>query len=85
MPQLVYQRLRDILKQPNLPEEIVKLIDAEAKKKADATVRDQKRWPLWFKKLYEEEVEKKVGAGLNQEFNARVEKTQTQCQYQDRP
>ncbi len=28
---------------------------------------------IWFKKLYEEEVEKKVGAGLNQEFNARVE------------
>jgi len=73
MPQLVYQRLRDILKQPWWPEEIAKLIDTEAKKKADAILRDQDNWPPWFKELYEEEVKKKVGAGLNQEFNARVE------------
>lgn len=73
MPQLVYQRLRNILKQPRLPEEIAKPIDTEAKKKADATLRDPDNWPPWFRKLYEEEVEKKVGAGLNQEFDARVE------------
>ena len=73
MPQLVYQRLRDILKQPGLPKEIAKLIDTEAKKKADAALRNQKRWPPWFRKLYEEEVEKKVVAELNEEFNARVE------------
>ena len=73
MPQLVYQRLRDILKQPWLPEEIAKLIDTEAKKKADAVLRDPDNWPPWFKKLYEEEVKKGVSAGLNQEFNARVE------------
>jgi hypothetical protein len=73
MSQLVYQRLRDILGQPWWPEEIAKLIDTEAKKKADAILRDQKSWPEWFKKLYEEEVNKKVSIGLNQEFNARVE------------
>ncbi len=73
MPQLVQQRLRDILKQPRWPEEIAKLIDSEAKKKADAILRDQSDWPEWFKKIYEEEVNKKVSAGLNQEFNARVE------------
>jgi small-conductance mechanosensitive channel len=73
MPQLVYQRLRDILKQPCLPEEIAKLIDTEAKKEADATLHDQNSWPPWFKRLYEEEVKKKVSAGLNEEFNTRVE------------
>lgn len=75
MPQLVYQRLRNILKQPGLPEEIANLIDTEAKKKADAILRDPDNWPPWFKQLYQEEVEKKVSAGLNQEFNARVETT----------
>ena len=73
MPQLVYQKLRDILKQPRLPEEIAKLIDTEAKKKADAILHDQNNWPEWFKKFHEEEVKKKVNAGLNEEFNARVE------------
>lgn len=73
MPQLLYQRLRGILKQQWLPEEIAKLIDTEAKKKADAILRDQNRWPGWFKKLYEEAVEKKVSTRLNQEFDARVE------------
>ena len=73
MPQLVYQRLRDILKQPGLPKEIAKPIDTEAKKKADAILRDPDNWPPWFRELYEEEVEKKVNAGLNQEFNDRVE------------
>ena len=73
MPQLVYQRLRDILKQPGLPKEIAKPIDTEAKKKADAILCDPDNWPPWFRELYEEEVEKKVSAGLNQEFNARVE------------
>lgn len=77
MPQLVYQKLRDILKQPWWPEEIAKLIDSEAKKKADAILRDQSNWPPWFKKLYEEEVKKKVSAGLDQEFNARVETVAT--------
>jgi len=73
MPQLVYQRLRDILKQPVLPGGIAKLIDTEAKNKADAILRDQSSWPEWFRKIYEEEVKKKVSAGLNQEFDARVE------------
>ena len=73
MPQLVYQRLRDILKQPGLPKEIAKPIDTEAKKKADAILRDPDNWPPWFRELYEEEVEKKVSAGLTEEFNARVE------------
>jgi len=73
MPQLVYQRLRDILKQPGLPEEIAKPIDSEAKKKADAILRDPDNWPPWFRKLYKEEVEKEGSAGLNEEFNARVE------------
>lgn len=73
MPQLVYQRLRDILKQPGLPKEIAKPIDTEAKKKADTILCDPDNWPPWFRELYEEEVEKKVSVGLNQEFNARVE------------
>ncbi len=73
MPQLVYQRLRDTLKQTWLPEEIAKLVGTEAKKKADAILRDQDRWPEWFKQLYEEAVGKKVSSGLNQEFDARVE------------
>ena len=73
MPQLVYQRLREILREPWLPEEIAKLIDIETRKKADAVLRDPDNWPPWFKKIYEEEVKKKVSAGLNQEFNTRVE------------
>jgi plasmid maintenance system killer protein len=73
MPQLVYQRLRDILRQPWWPEEIAKLVDTETKKKADAILHEQKNWPQWFKELYQEEVKKKVSAGLNHEFNARVE------------
>ena len=73
MPQLVQQRLRDTLKKPWWPEEIAKLVDTEARKKADATLHKKNSWPLWFKKLYEEEVEEKVRAELNQEFDARVE------------
>ncbi len=73
MPQIVYQRLHETLKQPRLPEEIAKLVGTEAKKKADAILRDQDRWPEWFKQLYEEAVGKKVSSGLNQEFDARVE------------
>ena len=73
MPQLIYQRLCGILNQPWLPVEIAKLIDSEAKKKADAILRDQNGWPPWFKGVYLEEVKKKVGADLNEEFNARVE------------
>lgn len=73
MPQLVFHRLRDILKQPWLPKEIAKLIDTEAEKKADAILRDQKSWPEWFKKTYEEEASGKVKDGLNKEFDARVE------------
>lgn len=73
MPQVVYQRLHDILKEPMWPEEIGMLIDTEAKKEADAILCDQKSWPQWFQELYEEEVKKEVGAKLNEEFDARVE------------
>ncbi len=73
MPQLVYQRLCNILKQPLWPMELAKAIDTEAEKKANAILRDQNNWPQWFKKLYREEVERRVSTGLNQEFNARVE------------
>jgi hypothetical protein len=73
MPELVYQRLCDILGQPAWPEEIAKLIDTEARKKAYAILQHQESWPPWFKKLYDGEVEKKVSGGLNEEFNARVE------------
>jgi len=73
MPQLVHQRLSDVLKQPWLPVEVAKLIGTEARKKTDAALRDQNSWPEWFRKLYEEEVKKKISAGLNQEFDARVE------------
>jgi len=65
MPQLVYQRLRDILGQPKWPEEVAKLIDTEGRKKSDALLHDPDNWPPWFKKLYQEEVRKKVSAGLN--------------------
>lgn len=73
MPQLVYQRLCRILEQSRWPEEIAKLIDAEAEKKANTLLRDENNWPGWFRKLYQEEVTKKVSSGLNEEFNARVE------------
>jgi len=73
MPQLVYERLCDTLTQTSWPEEIARLVDVEAKKKADATLHDRSNWPQWFKEYYEEEVRKKVGAGLNQEFTTRVE------------
>jgi hypothetical protein len=75
MPQLVYQRLCDTLKQPRLPEDIAKLICAEANKKADAVLCDRNVWPEWFKKLYEEEVQKRVSSMLNQEFSNRVEES----------
>jgi hypothetical protein len=73
MPELVYQRLCDILGQPAWPEEITKLIDTETRKKVDAILQHQERWPPWFRKLYDGEVAHKVNAGLNEEFNARVE------------
>ncbi len=73
MPQLVYERLCDTLTQAAWPEEIARPIDIEAKKKADAFLHDQNDWPQWFRKFYEDEVRKKVNAGLNQEFNTRVE------------
>lgn len=77
MPDLAYQTLCNTLGQARWPDEIAKLIDTEAKKNADAILRDQNNWPPWFKKLYEQEVKEKVGAGLSQEFNARVETAAT--------
>jgi hypothetical protein len=77
LPQLVYERLGDTLKQPRLPQEIAKLIDTEANQKADAILRQENTWPQWFKKLCDDAVKKKVSAGLNQEFDARVETAAT--------
>jgi len=73
MAEFVYQRLRDILGQSWWPEEIANLLNIEAKKKANAILRNQDSWPPWFKESYQQEVKKKVSAGLNREFNTRVE------------
>lgn len=73
MPGLVYRRLCDILGRSPWPREIAELINTEADKKADVILRHQGSWPPWFEELYRGEVQEKVHAGLNEEFNAKVE------------
>ena len=79
IPDLAYRTLCNIMAQPRAswPEGIARLVDGEATKKADAILREQNRWPLWFKNAYEEEVKRKVESRLDQQFNARVEMAAT--------
>ncbi|MFQ5924756.1 MAG: hypothetical protein ACE5IE_02005 [Dehalococcoidia bacterium] len=73
IPQLVYQRLVDILKGLLWPTEIAAVIRAEAEKRADGILYHSKNWPDRFKEYYQKEVGVGVKSGLDSEFERRVE------------
>jgi len=73
MPKLVYNKLIETLGKPPWPKEIAGAIEAKAKEIADGILRNEEKWPSWFKKFYLEEVRAGVSAGLNEEFERKVE------------
>jgi len=73
MPKLVYEKLIETVKEPPWPNEIASAIETRAKEIADEILRDKERWPSWFNELYLEEVRVGVSAGLDAEFERRVE------------
>ena len=73
MPKLVYDKLIEIVEKPPWPNEIASAIETRAKEIADEILRDKERWPSWFNELYLEEVRVGVSAGLDAEFERRVE------------
>ena len=74
MPQLIHEKLIQILKKPLWPVEIANAIDVKAKERADGILRNRKEWPGWFMEYYLEEVSLHLNRALNDEFNRRVDK-----------
>lgn len=74
MPQLIYERLLEVLKKPLWPVEIANAIGTKADEKAEGVLRNRGEWPGWFLKYYLEEVSVRVNRMLDDAFNARVDK-----------
>lgn len=74
MPKLVYNKLIEIVEKPPWPKEIAGTIESEAGQMASEILINKERWPSWFRELYLKEVKAGVSAGLNSEFERRVEK-----------
>lgn len=73
MPQVVYQRLVEILKGQAWPLEIAAVISAEVAKSVNRILYHSENWPDKFKVYYREEVGVGVKSGLDSEFERRVE------------
>lgn len=73
MPALVHKKLLEVLKLPNWPPEIERVIDSRAGQVADESLRDREQWPAWFKECYLNEVEELVRKQLDSEFKNRVQ------------
>lgn len=74
MPQLVHEKLLDVLKKPHWPIEITNVINTKAKARTDEILQDKRKWPGWFMKFYLEEVSTRLSRELDDEFNERVDK-----------
>lgn len=75
MPGLIYDKLIETLGKPPWPKEIAGAIEARAREIAGGILADRESWPKWFDEYFLKEVRAGVGAGLNSEFERRVEKT----------
>jgi len=75
MPQLVYQRLVDIVKGRLWPQEIAAVVSTEAEKKVKWILYHSDNWPDRFKEYYRKEVEAGIKSGLDSEFGRRVEES----------
>jgi len=73
MPKLVYNKLIEIVEKPPWPKEIACAIESKAGQMASENLSNKERWPNWFKELYLREVNAGVSAGINAEFERRVE------------
>jgi len=78
IPGLVHDKLIKTLGKLPWPKEIDSAIGAKAKEIADGILRNKERWPDWFKEFYLKEVRSGVSAGLDAEFEQRVEKGATE-------
>ncbi|MCK4405627.1 MAG: hypothetical protein KAV43_03880 [Hadesarchaea archaeon] len=73
MPKLVYNKLIEIVEKPPWPKEIAGAIESKAGQMASEILINKERWPGWFRELYLKEVKAGVSAGLDAEFERRVE------------
>lgn len=73
MPKLVHEKLVEILKKQPWPKEIAGAIESKAGQMASEILINKERWPDWFRELYLKEVKAGVSAGLDAEFERRVE------------
>ena len=73
MPALVQERLVQLLKCPEWPPEIAKVIDSRARQIADGVLEARDLWPDWFRDYYLEEVNALVNQRLTAEFERRVQ------------
>ena len=73
MPQLVYQRLVEILKGQAWPLEMAAILGDEVAKSVDRILYHSENWPDEFKVYYQEQVDTNVQSNLNAEFKQRVE------------
>lgn len=73
MPGLVHDKLVETLGKRPWPKEIASAVEAKAREIADGVLQDKERWPSWFEKYYLDEVRVGVSAGLDAEFERRVE------------
>lgn len=73
MPTLVHQKLMQVLKRPDWPPEIAKVIDSRAGQIADGILGDRDEWPDWFKSYCLGEVNALVNQHLTAEFERKVQ------------
>jgi len=73
MPSLIHERLVEVLRHPNWPPEVKRLIHSRARKRADRILRDRDKWPEWFQAYYLDQVTQSVSLRLDSEFQRGVE------------
>lgn len=73
MPQLIHERLIEVLKKPLWPVEIANVISTKTKERVDGILRNRLEWPSWFWEYYHEEVSVRVNRALDEEFDRRVD------------
>lgn len=74
MPQLIGERLLEVLKKPPWPVEIANIISTKTNEQTDGILRNRREWPGWFLKYYLNEVSTRLARELDDEFNERVNK-----------
>jgi len=72
MPQMVHQRLIQVVKDRAWPAEIAAVVRAEAEERVDRILYEKEKWPNRFKGYYQKEVGAGIKSGLDSEFEKRV-------------